>query len=184
MSAFFVGQIMLTGFPFAQKYFAQCNGQLLGISQNQALFSLLGTQYGGDGNTTFALPDLRGRAPVGAGQSLDGGWNPAPYPMGTVAGSESVTIDASAMPLHTHGVNATSAAGTANLPTTPSLYATSNPSGGGSEAIYAPLTSGTQVPLLPATVTSVGGNQPHSNMQPFRVINYNIAMSGIFPSRN
>lgn len=184
MSAFFVGQIMLTGFPFAQKYFAQCNGQLLGISQNQALFSLLGTTYGGDGVNTFALPDLRGRTPVGAGQSVDPGWNPSPYPMGAIAGSENVTIDPTAMPLHTHGVNASGAAGTANLPTTPSIYATATPSGGGNESIYAPITSGTQVPLLPATVTTVGGNQPHNNMQPFRVINYNIAMSGVFPSRN
>jgi len=184
MSTFFVGQIMLTGFPFAQKYFAQCNGQLLGISQNQALFSLLGTTYGGDGNTTFALPDLRGRTPVGAGQSVDGGWNPTPYPMGALAGSENVTIDPSAMPLHTHGVNATGSPGTTALPTTPSLYAACAIAGGDNEAIYAPFTSGTQVPLLPATVSSVGGNQPHNNMQPFRVINYNIAMSGVFPSRN
>lgn len=184
MSTFFVGQIMLTGFPFAQKYFAQCNGQILGINQNQALFALLGTQFGGDGSTTFALPDLRSRTPAGAGQSLDGGWNPSPYPVGLPAGTETVTLDVNSMPTHTHFVNATAAAGTAPLPTTPSLYATATTSAGGTENIYAPISSGTPVPLMATTISTTGGNQSHPNMQPYSVINFNIAMQGIFPSRN
>lgn len=184
MSEFYIGQIMMTGFPFAQKYFAQCNGQTLPVAQNQALFSLLGTQYGGNGSTTFMLPDLQGRTPVGAGQSVDGNWNPSPYPVGMIAGVENVTLDQSSMPTHTHAVNATVAAGTANLPTTPSLYATAAIAAGGNEAIYVPITSGTRVPLMATTVTTAGGGQPHANMQPYRVINFNIALQGIFPSRN
>lgn len=183
MSEFFLGQIMLTGFPFAQKFFAQCNGQTLSIAQNSALFSLLGNQFGGDGQTTFALPALQGRTPVGAGQSLDGGWSPAPYQVGLAIGSEQVTLDQNAMPLHNHMVHATAAAGTTALPSTPSLYATATVSGGGDEAIYVPMSGGTPIPLMPTTVSTFGGSQPHSNMQPYQVINFNIAMAGIFPSR-
>ena len=184
MSDFFVGQIMLTGFPFAPKFFAQCNGQTLSINQNQALYALLGVQYGGNGSTTFMLPNLQGRTPVGAGQSIGGGWNPTPYPMGGAGGAETVTLDQNAMPTHTHAVNATTAAGTATLPTTPSLYATATPATGGAESIYAPITAGTPVPLMATTITTTGSSQPHPNMQPFQVVNFNIALSGIFPSRN
>lgn len=184
MSEFFLGQIMLTGFPYAQKYFAQCSGQTLGISQNQALFALLGTQFGGDGVNTFMLPDLRGRTPVGAGQSVDGAWNPPPYPVGAQGGAETVTLDQSAMPMHTHLVNATAAEGTTILPSTPSLYATATVAGGGTEAIYVPMTDGKLTPLMASTVSPVGAGQPHPNMQPFSVINFNIALSGVFPSRN
>ncbi|MFN3536185.1 MAG: phage tail protein [Brevundimonas sp.] len=183
MSEFFMGQIMLTGFPFAPRNFAQCNGQTIAIAQNTALFSLLGTQFGGDGQNTFMLPDLQGRTPVGAGQSLDGAWNPSPYPVAMVGGVEQVTLDQNAMPMHSHMVNATTAAGTTSLPSTPSLYATATVSGGGNESIYVPMTSGTPVPLLETTVSRTGGNQPHPNMQPYRVINFNIAMFGIYPSR-
>jgi microcystin-dependent protein len=184
MSEFFLGQIMLTGFPYAQKYFAQCNGQTMSIAQNQALFALLGIQYGGNGVNTFMLPNLQGRTPVGAGQSMGGGWNPPPYPPGMVGGVESVTLDQSSMPMHNHAINATTAAGTATLPSTPSLYGAATLAAGGNESIYVPIAAGTPVPLLATTISTAGGNQPHPNMQPFRVINFNIALSGVFPSRN
>jgi microcystin-dependent protein len=184
MSEFFIGQIMMTGFPYAPRYFAQCNGQTLAIAQNQALFALLGTQFGGNGVNTFMLPDLRGRTPVGAGQSTGGGWSPPPYPMAAMAGLENVTLDQSSMPTHLHGVNATDAAGTASLPSTPSLYGTATLASGGNESIYAAAAGGTPTPLMATTMSTAGGSQPHSNMQPFRVVNFNIALSGVFPSRN
>ncbi|WP_332676494.1 phage tail protein [Brevundimonas sp.] len=184
MSEFFIGQIMMTGFPYAQKFFAQCNGQTMAISQNQALFSLLGTQFGGNGVSTFMLPNLQGRTPVGAGQSMDGSWNPSPYPVGAVGGVENVTLDQTSIPMHNHAVNATTVAGTVNLPTTPSLYATCTPTGGGTESMYVPLKADTAVPLMATTVSAVGGGAPHANMQPFRVINFNMALAGVFPSRN
>lgn len=184
MSQFFIGQIMMTGFPFPQKFFAQCNGQTMGIQQNQALFALLGVRYGGDGATTFNLPNLQGRTPVGAGQSVDGGWNPPPYPQGMIAGVESVTIDMASMPTHNHMINVTTAAGTATLPSSPSLYATATLSDGTNESIYVPQAAGQTVPLMATTVTPTGSSQPHPNMQPYQVINFNIALSGIWPSRN
>ena len=101
MSEFFLGQVMMTGFNFAPKYWAQCNGQLLPIAQNQALFSLLGTQFGGDGINTFALPDLRSRTPTGYGSSVDSSWQPPAVQMGQAAGSENVTLLPSNLPART-----------------------------------------------------------------------------------
>lgn len=176
MSEFFMGQVMMTGFGFAPKYFALCNGQLMSISQNQALFSLLGTQYGGDGVTTFALPDLRGRTPLGYANSVDAGWQPPSLAIGQVAGTENVTLLPQNLPVHGHSVNATTSAGTAKNPrdnligsTTVSLF--------GSAA-------NNLVGLNAQTVAPAGNNQPHPNMQPYTVINFCIALSGIYPSRN
>ncbi|CAH0124998.1 phage tail protein [Stenotrophomonas lactitubi] len=174
MTQVFLGQIMLTGFAFAPKGFAVCNGQLLSIAQNQALFSLLGTMYGGDGRTTFALPNLQSRTPVGAGPSADGGWNPAPYVQGDVGGVESVTLLPIQVPAHSPVVNGTTTAGTARNPTG-GLYGTSG------SAIFGPA-NGTLVPLN--GVGPGGGGQPHANLQPYTVINFVIALNGIFPSRN
>jgi microcystin-dependent protein len=176
MTEVFLGQIMLTAFNFAPRGFALCNGQLMAINQNTALFSLLGTQYGGDGITTFALPDLRGRAPLGAGASVDSSWQPTPNVQGQTGGVESVTLTQAEMPLHNHQFQGTSDAGTSRNPTG-KLY------GSNSTAIYAQ-SNGAQVPLNPATLAAAGGSGPHENMQPFRVINYCIALTGIFPSRN
>lgn len=175
MSEVFLGQIMPTGFYFAPRGFALCDGQLLPISQNQALFSLLGTQYGGDGRTTFALPDLRGRAAVGAGVSADPAWSPPAVQMGQLGGTESVTLNASDLPSHSHVLQADTAVGTARKPAD-NLYATN------STALYAG--SGPQVPLHASTVAPIGGGGAHENMQPYQVISYCIALSGIFPSRN
>lgn len=176
MSEFYVGQIMLTGFNFAPRGFALCNGQLMAISQNQALFSLLGTQYGGDGRTTFALPNLQGRVPVGSGPSADPSWNPTPYTQGEMSGVENVTLLSTQLPAHTHALVGTSAAGGART-AAGNLYGTSN-----GEALYGPATGG-QAVMAPQNLAVTGSNAPHANMQPYRVISYAIALSGIFPSR-
>lgn len=181
MSEYYLGQIMLTGFGYAPKYFAQCNGQLMPIQQNQALFSLLGVTYGGDGSRTFALPNLQSRTPIGQGAAMSGG----SYPMGAIGGTEQVTLTMDQMPQHTHGFMATTRPGAVAAPTTPpGTWATPSVTGGGTENIYAPPAAGPDVTLLPGAVTQSGANQPHNNMQPYRVINFNIALAGIFPSRN
>jgi microcystin-dependent protein len=177
MSDVFVGQIMMAGFGFTPRGFAACSGQIMAIQQNTALYSLLGTQYGGNGQTTFALPDLRGRAPFGSGASADGNWQPSPLVQGTPTGSETVTLLATQLPMHNHAASALTAAGAVKNPAG-ALYASS-----GAESIYA-AASGLQVALAQQTLGSVGGNGPHNNMQPFRVINFNIALSGVYPSRN
>ncbi|GAB3385474.1 phage tail protein [Lysobacter fragariae] len=176
MSEYFIGQIMLTGFGFAPKYFALCNGQLLPIAQNQALFSLLGTQFGGNGTTNFALPNMMSRVPVGAGfSSVDPGWQPSQVSMGEVGGVENVTLNQTNLPAHTHQFQGTASAGTSRNPAG-KIYGTST------AAIYA--SPGATVPLDPSTVAPAGGTQPHSNIQPYETINFTIALQGIFPSRN
>ena len=124
MSEFFIGQIMMAGFSFAPKYFGQCNGQLLPIAQNQALFSLLGTQYGGNGTTTFALPDLRSRTPIGYASSVDPGWQPPAVQIGQTGGVENVTLLQTNIPAHTHAMNASTSPGDNRIPAT-RVFATS-----------------------------------------------------------
>ncbi|WP_211453035.1 phage tail protein [Collimonas antrihumi] len=177
MAECYVGQIMLSGFAFAPRGFALCNGQLLPINQNQALFALLGVMYGGDGRVTFALPNLQGRTPIHAGPSADSSWQPSPYTQGQPIGVETVTLQQAQLPSHTHLPNGTATAGAVKNPAN-TLYG-----GSGTEAIYAQ-TGGSQAVLAPQTLASVGGNGPHENMQPFRVLNFSIALSGIFPSRS
>lgn len=167
---------MAVGFNFAPKGFALCNGQLLAIAQNQALFSLLGTMYGGDGRTTFALPNMQSRTPVGAGQSVDGGWNPAPYQYGETGGVENVTLLTPQLPAHNHQFCGVTAAAAGRNPTN-NFYGTTSP------AIYA-ATGKTQVALSPETIGQTGSTSPHPNLQPYCVINFIIALQGIFPSRN
>ncbi|NTJ63279.1 phage tail protein [Agrobacterium rhizogenes] len=174
MSEYFLGQIMLTGFPFAPRGFALCDGQLLNVSQNQALFSLLGTHYGGDGVTTFALPNLQSRTPVGFGSSRDPAWQPTPYEIGETGGVESVTLLEQQLPQHIHLATGTTSNGTVRNPGN-ALYGTN------SAAIYG-ASSGGQVVLANQTVTPAGNGQPHDNMQPYDVISYCIALSGVFPS--
>lgn len=181
MSEFFIGQIMLTGFAFAPKYFAQCNGQLLPINQNQALFSLLSTRFGGDGTTNFALPDMRGRTPMGYGPSADPGWQPTALPMGQSAGAENVTLVVNQLPAHTHLMECSSATGNSRNPTG-RLFANNAATSGPATSLYA--AAGSMVPLSQATVGANGGSQPHPNLQPYTAINFCIALSGIFPSRS
>ncbi|MEO7065998.1 MAG: tail fiber protein [Rhodanobacter sp.] len=172
MSDYFIGQIMLTGFNFAPRNFALCNGQLMPIAQNQALFALLGVQYGGDGVRTFALPDLRGRVPLNSGAATG-----ANYSAGDAGGVPSVTLNNANLPIHNHGMLGTSTAGAAKTPTG-ALYGNTS----GTEALYAP-SSGAQVVLAQQNLGAVGGNQPHNNMQPYEVVSFAIALTGIFPSR-
>lgn len=181
MSEFFIGQIMMSGFNFAPKYFALCNGQLLPINQNQALFSLLGTQFGGNGTTNFALPDLRSRTPVSYASSVDPGWQPPSVQIGQTGGVENVTLLSTNLPAHNHNVNATTTNGNNRIPSS-RVYATSI-----NTTTAIPLyasSSGPLVAMNPQTVAATGGNQPHPNMQPYTTINFCIALQGIFPSRN
>jgi microcystin-dependent protein len=163
----FLGEIMITSFNFAPKGWALANGQLLPINQNQALFSLFGTTYGGDGRVNFALPDLRGRAPIHMGNG---------YSIGERAGSESVTVTNSEMPAHNHFVMAVAGAPTAN---TPSNNSFSNAAPG---ELYTNAAGSTTA--NPGTISAVGGTQPHNNMQPTLTLCFCVALQGIFPSQN
>lgn len=163
MSDPFLGELKLMSFNFPPRGWAACNGQLLPLNQNQALFSLLGTMYGGNGQTSFALPDLRGRVPVHVG---------AGFTQGQRAGEEVHTLSGQELAAHNHLVNASSTPGNAADPT---MLAQFSDGYGGTTS----LTS-----LHPATVGSVGGSQPHENRQPYLVLNWCIALQGIFPSRD
>jgi microcystin-dependent protein len=164
----FLAEIRIMSFVFAPKGWALCNGQLLPINQNQALFSLLGTTFGGDGRVNFALPDLRGRTPIHVGSG---------HTLGERAGEQAHTLSISELPQHTHVAQATSATATTNTPTSALMLATS----AGSQLYAAPGNLGA---LDPRSVTSVGGSQAHLNMQPFLTLSFCIALQGIFPSPN
>lgn len=172
MSQPFLGEIRIMGFNFPPRGWALCDGQLLPISQNQALFSLLGTTYGGDGRTTFALPDLRGRVPLSFGQSSSG----VGYTLGQRAGEQAHTLTAQEMPPHSHGLFASPTQANTPLPAG-NLLGTS----AGADVYDA--ANNTQ-PMNAAAVSAAGGSQAHENMQPFLVLNFCIALVGIFPSRN
>ena len=161
----FMGEVKIISWNFAPKGWSLCNGQFLPINQNQALFSLLGTMYGGNGQTTFALPDLRGRVALHVG---------AGFTQGQAGGQEAHTVTQSEMPAHNHF--ATAVNGTANTENPTGNFLATNPA-----ALYntAPNTT-----LQPGTVTNVGGSQPHENRQPFIVLNFIIALQGAFPSQN
>jgi microcystin-dependent protein len=161
----FLSEIRIMSFVFAPKGWALCNGQLLPINQNQALFSLLGTTFGGDGRVNFALPDLRGRTPIHVGQS---------HTLGEKGGEPAHTVSIAELPTHTHVFNASQA--NANLPT---------PGGnvfGASNNMYAAASN--LVSINAGTITNTGGSQAHLNMQPFLTLNFCIALQGIFPSPN
>ncbi len=174
MSEPFIGQIKLVGFNFAPRSWAQCDGQLLAISQNDALFSLLGNVYGGDGRTTFALPDFRGRLPVHTGQ----GSGLTNRSMGQKIGAEKVNLEVSHIPAHNHPMQAsgnpassTTPAGNVLANLVPSLY-------------YVAPDANNQTELLPGTVTNTGGNTSHTNLMPSMTLNFVIALQGLYPSRN
>ena len=169
MSEPFLAEIKVVSFNFPPKGWALCNGQLLPINQNQALFSLLGTTYGGDGRVNFALPDFRGRSPMHKGPSLQ---------LGQSGGEEAHTLSAAELPAHRHAALASADFANANVPGNAAPAA--KPRGGAN--IYA--LGGPVTPLNPGAVDAAGGNQPHANMQPFLALNFVIALQGIFPSRN
>ncbi|MCF3111455.1 tail fiber protein [Niabella sp. CC-SYL272] len=170
----FLSMIVLFGCNFAPRGWAFCQGQLLSIAQNTALFSLLGTTYGGNGQTTFALPDLRGRVPIGFGQ----GPGLSSYALGQQGGAETVTLLLSQMPAHTHAFMATAEAGDTSDPTGafPANTGTLD-----KEYKQSPVN---KVAMNAAAVETKGGSQPHTNIQPYLALNYCIALEGIFPSRN
>lgn len=170
MSEQYLSEIRMVAFNFPPKGWAFCNGQILSIQQNQALFSILGTTYGGNGQTTFALPNLQGRVPLHFGSSPQGG----SYTLGQIAGEPAVTLISSQMPAHTHQVKANSGANTN------AASNTAVPGGGGAPGYG----SATDTAMNPQIVGMTGGSQPHNNMQPYLVINFCIALVGIFPSRN
>jgi microcystin-dependent protein len=168
MSTPFLGELKIVAFNFAPKGWAECNGQFLPINQNQALFSLLGTMYGGNGQTTFALPDLRGRVPIHMGSG---------FTEGQAGGQEFHTVTQQEMPSHTHIVSGTTATAGINNGSGSSFGVSQVP-------VYFPLAGANLTTLEPSSVTSVGGSQPHENRQPFLVLNFAIALQGIFPSQN
>ena len=170
---FIIGEIRMFAGNFAPKGWAFCQGQLLPIAQNQALFSLLGTTYGGDGMTSFALPDLRGRAPVGFGQEPGLSYKD----LGQQFGTETVTLTTAQMPAHSHTVNAVTSEGNQNLPTN-SLPANT-------KALDKEYSDANANTTMKATmVNPTGGNQPFGVTQPSLGVNFIIALQGIFPSRN
>ena len=167
MSEPFLSEIRMMSFQFAPRGWALCNGQLLPINQNQALFSLLGTTYGGDGRTSFALPDLRGRTPIHVG---------AGYSLGQRGGEQLHTLTVTEMPQHAHQLRASSGLGTEPIPVAAMLAVNNLPS------YHAPEASSTT--LAGASISNTGSSQPHQNMQPYLTISFCIALQGIFPSPN
>jgi microcystin-dependent protein len=171
MSEPFMSEIRIMSFNFAPQGWAMCGGQLLPINQNQALFSLLGTQYGGNGQTNFALPDFRGRIPMHVGSS---------HTLAEAGGQESHTVTISEMPAHTHVLSASSTQGDSvnpNFSSTPHILA-KDPGNA-----YSNNFSGL-IALNAASLAAVGGSQPHNNMMPYLALTFCIALQGIFPSQN
>jgi microcystin-dependent protein len=164
MSDPFLSEIRMFGFGFAPRGWAACGGQIMAIAQNQALFSLLGTTYGGDGVTTFALPNLQGRAPLHFNAS---------HQLGQSTGEIAHTLTPTELPAHNHVVQASSVAATVPIPVGNTLAA---------QPIYGPPTN--LVPMNSATLQATGGGQPHPNMQPSLSLNFCVALQGIYPSRN
>jgi microcystin-dependent protein len=163
----FLSEIRIFSFNFPPKGWAFCNGQLLPINQNQALFALLGTTYGGNGQTTFALPNLQGKAPIHSG---------AGHTLGETGGSSSVTLTQQQMPQHLHFMQGTSQDASGPVPSGGLLAKANN--------MYESPNSGNLTTLNPGSVSNVGGSQPHNNLMPYLVLNFCIALQGIFPSRN
>ena len=169
MSEPFLGEVKLCSFHFAPKGWALCNGQLLPINQNQALFALLGTQYGGDGRVNFALPDLRGRTPIHVGNG---------HTQGERGGEASVTLTTQQMPQHMHLAMASGSAATASAASQSGTSVMAIPGAN----IYG--TAGNPVTLNPGAIANSGGSQAHNNMQPSTVLSFCIALQGIFPSQH
>lgn len=168
----FIGQIIMFGGNFAPRGWAFCDGQLLPISSNSALFSILGTTYGGDGRTTFALPDLRSRLAMHPGR----GPGLSDYRLGQKGGAENVTLTANQIPSHNHAIRAANTGGDDTDPTTANAF------GSASDDLYIEEAPGTT--MQNNIMSNVGGGQAHTNIQPFQCVNFIIALQGIYPSRS
>jgi len=183
----FIGQIVMGGFAFAPRGFAACDGQVLPINQNQALFALLQTYYGGNGSSTFALPDLRGRTPVGYAPSRDLSWQPPLQPIGAQGGLEAVSLLGSQIPAHGHTAMGSSQVATSKLPGAAGAFAatvaTPPAPPAGTPLPYGPDTPANLVGLSGATLAISGQSRPHSNLQPLNVLNFVVALNGVWPSR-
>jgi microcystin-dependent protein len=173
MAEAYLGELRLFPYNFAPSGWAMANGQILSIAQNTALFSLLGTTYGGNGTTTFQLPDMRGRVPVSQGQGV----GLSPYVLGETLGVETVTLNTAEIPAHTHAVNANGAKGNESSPIG------SFPAADASE-ITAEYSRGSSGTMNANMIANAGGSQPHENRQPTLVLTWCIALQGIFPARN
>lgn len=173
MSQPFIGSIMLFAGNFAVRGYAKCDGQLMSIAQNDALFALIGTTYGGDGVNTFALPDLRGRI----GNSVGQGAGLSNYDQGQSGGTEAVSLTTAQLPAHTHALNAQGGNATTNTP---------GPTTGYARAVAGtPYAGAANLTTMAATALAAsGGGSPHNNLMPYLTINFQIALEGIFPSRN
>ena len=169
MSEPFLAEVRIVGFNFAPRGWAFCDGQILPINQNQSLYSLLGTTYGGDGRTTFALPDLRGRAPIHVGSS-----GAADHPQGQKGGEEEHALDVNEMPQHRHDWRANDGSGDSPIPIDNRLASFNNAYRGGQDLVS----------LHSDTLASTGSGNGHYNMQPCLALNFCIALQGLFPSRN
>lgn len=173
MSTPFIGEIRLAGFNFPPQNWASCDGSLLSIAQNEALFNLIGTTYGGDGQQTFGLPNLLGRVPIHMGTDLHG----STYIQGQMAGSETVSLTGAHVPPHSHTFSGTTAAGTSAAPAANSVPAAATTA---TEPIYSTNTS-----LVTMTATGpAGSGSPHDNLMPYLCVNFIISLFGIFPSQN
>lgn len=173
----FVAEIRIFGFNFPPRGWAYCNGQLLPISQNTALFSLLGTTYGGDGKSTFALPNLQGSAAMQPGQ----GQGLSLRDLGEIGGEQTVTLLVTEMPVHSHAANAKNANNALPSPVA-NMWGTSG--GGKVAANFYAAASNPLVPMNPLATSITGGSQPHNNMMPYLTLNFCIALQGVYPSRN
>jgi microcystin-dependent protein len=175
----FIGEIRPWALTFAPYQWAFCNGQLIAISQNSALFAILGTTYGGDGKTTFGLPNLQGRAAMhyGAGPGL------TPRDLGEVLGSPNVTLDLTGIPNHTHNLTAQNVDANSAVPTSNYLAKSNEEGARGRQPLNTYVPPSGMTPMSPTAVQITGGGQPHENMQPYLAINMCIALYGIFPSR-
>lgn len=177
MSQPFIGEIRMVGFNFAPINWAFCDGQILSIDQFDTLFALIGITYGGDGQTTFALPDLRSRVPLDMGQ----GPGLSNYEIGQAAGVESVSLNNNQIPSHTHSLNVDNGVGTL---TTPNGNYIAGISGGNNKPTIAAFATSANTTLAANSISATGSGQAHTNIQPYTCVNFIIALQGIFPSRN
>lgn len=177
MQSPYLGQIFMFGFSFPPKGYANCSGQLLSIQQNTALFSILGTFYGGNGVNNFGLPDLRGRTYLGQGQGL----GLSDYTIGQIAGTENKTLLAGNLPSHTHAMNVSNAAATSGTPSTTTALS-QGPVSGTTLPMYS--TVAPNATMAAGEIGNAGSNLPVSILQPYLCVNFSIALIGIFPTRN